>query len=428
MLRGDFAPRAVWVAYNEMSRVLRGRKFERQLDIGEGRWAFAFQGKGDFSGTGANSRALLAWNEDPLLADAPLVLNIGEGATARAVDLMGNAKILPASAGRVVWNVGREPSYLIIEGAPQLQLEGALLTAQRPAALVPGGEVTLRATLRNPLATVQTARVSWQVPAPLRARGPLMVEQEVAPGAQFEASLVVSAPADLTGSESAPTVDAQLVGTALRAQSALVLPLAIKSGGADFGRAPDFDLRGESAIVNNNAADPTTSYLTWQGPQDLSARAWFGRDGDELAMRFEVRDDRHFQPYEAGGMYKADSVQIGLNVPEQNGFFELLVARADGGGARKSSTKSPRGFKGGEVFDAMKVATKRQGDLTIYDVRVPLQALGLDAATLKRGIGFSFVVNDLDEAGAKTREGYLQLSRGIADAKDATRFPTVVAD
>ena len=429
MLRGDFAPRAVWVAYNEMSRVLRGRRFDRQLDIGESRWAFAFQGKGDFSGTGPRSRALVAWNEDPLLADAPLVLHIGEGATARAVDLMGNAQTLPTSAGRVVWNVGREPSYLILENVPQLQLEGALLTAQRPPALVPGGQVTLRATLRNPLATRQTARVIWQVPAPLQARGPLTVEQELPPGAQFEATLTVSAPADLqAGSESAPALTAQLVGTALRAQSAFVLPLAIKSGGADFNRAPDFDLRRESAIVNNNAADPTTSYLTWQGPQDLSARAWFGRDGDELAMRFEVRDDRHFQPYEGNAMYQGDSVQIGLNVPEQDGFFELLVARADGGGARKSSTKSPRGFKGGEVFGALEVATKRQGDLTIYDVRVPLQALGLDAAALKRGIGFSFVVNDLDEAGTKTREGYLQLSRGIADAKDATRFPTVVAD
>ena len=429
MLRGDFAPRAVWVAYNEMSRVLRGRRFERQLDIGEGRWAFAFQGKGDFSGTGANSRALVAWNEDPLLADAPLVFNIGDGATARVVDLMGNAQTLPASAGRVVWNVGREPSYLVIEGAPQLQLEGALLTVQRPPALVPGGAVTLRATLRNPLATTQTARVSWQVPAPLQARGPLTVEQELQPGAQFEATLTVSAPANLSAqSQSAPAVIAELVGTELRAQSALVLPLAVKSGGADFNRAPDFDLRSESDIVNNNAADPTTSYLTWQGPQDLSARAWVGRDGEDLTMRFEVRDDAHFQPYDGRDMYKGDSVQIGLNVPEQDGFFELLVTRADGGGARKSSMKSPKGFKGGEVFNAMKVATKRQGDLTIYDVRVPLKALGLDAAALKRGIGFSFVVNDLDEAGAKTREGYLQLSRGIADAKDATHFPIMVAD
>ena len=190
---------------------------------------------------------------------------------ARVVDLMGNSKPLAVGAGSVVWNIGQEPSYLILEDAPTLAPAGALLRAERAPALVPGGEVTLRATLRNPLSTPQTARASWQVAAPLSARGPLSVERQLAPGESLDATLTVSAPAELGAEARSVSIGAEIVGTPLRAQSALAVPIAIKLGGADFNRKSDFDLARETDVVNTNDADPTTYYRVWSGPQDLSA-------------------------------------------------------------------------------------------------------------------------------------------------------------
>ncbi len=55
MVNADFSPRPVWVAYNGMARVLRGRQFSHELKLGQGRWGFAFNGKGDFSGDDART-------------------------------------------------------------------------------------------------------------------------------------------------------------------------------------------------------------------------------------------------------------------------------------------------------------------------------------------------------------------------------------
>ena len=83
MINPDFSPRPVYVAYNEMARALRGRDFDAQLPIGDGRWALAFRGKGDFMGSDAGSRVVVGWNEDPTLADLPIVLNVGATAKER---------------------------------------------------------------------------------------------------------------------------------------------------------------------------------------------------------------------------------------------------------------------------------------------------------------------------------------------------------
>ena len=428
MINPNFSPRPVYVAYNEMARALRGREFDAQLPIGDGRWAFSFRGRGDFMGSDADSRVVVAWNEDPTLADLPVVLNVGANAQARVVDLMGNSKPLEVGAGSVVWNIGQEPSYLILEDAPTLEPAGALLRAERAPALVPGGEVTLRATLRNPLATPQTARASWQVAAPLQARGPLTVERQLAPGESLDATLVVSAPTDLSADARSVNIGAEIVGTPLRAQSALAVPVAIKLGRADFGRAPDFDLARETDVVNTNDADPTTYYRVWGGPQDLSAQAWVARQGDDLVMRFRVRDDVASQPYQGKDLFLGDGVQVGLKVPGQNGDFEFGLGRDDKGRALVHSWSAPKGFEGGDVFRAIDLQTKREGDVMIYDVRARLDTFGLSAQKLKDGIGLSFVVNDLDEKAPAQREGFLRLSEGIAGAKDATRFPMVVAE
>ncbi len=432
MLNHDFSPRPAWVAYNEMSRVLRGRQFSHELKLGAGRWGFAFGGKGDFAGDDANDYALVAWTEDAASADAPTVLNVGAGATARVVDLMGNSTPVPVSAGRLVFNVRREPQYLVIDNAATRPMpQGALLEVERPGAVVPGGAQTLRVRLRNPLDTPQSVRLTWKVPAPLSSSAPLTWEQRIPANGEATATLPISLPVG-TQSSTAPqqvTATYSVGDTALRAEAAIPVLTGVRIPAGDFGARPaDFSLQSAGDVVNTNDIDPQTMHLTWKGPQDLSARAWLGRGQNALRLRFEVRDDAARQPYAGKEMWQGDSIQMALAVPGQDGSFEIGLARGDNGRSAVHSWSSPRGFKGGEIVSAVKLQTQRQGDLTIYEATLPYAALGLSDEQLKQGVRFSFVVNDLDDAKATAREGYLRLSDGLATQKDTLRFPTVVLD
>lgn len=217
--------------------------------------------------------------------------------------------------------------------------------------------------------------------------------------------------------------------TALRAEAAIPVLTGVRIPAGDFGaRAADFSLQSAGDIVNTNDIDPATNQLTWKGPQDLSARAWLGRGQNALRLRFEVRDDAARQPYVGKEMWQGDGIQMALAVPGQGGSFEIGLARGDNGRPAVHSWSSPRGFKGADIVKAVMLQTRRQGDLTIYEVLLPYAAFGLSDQMLRQGVRFSFVVNDLDDARETTREGYLRLSDGLATQKDTLRFPTVVVE
>ena len=438
MVNWDFTPRPVWVAYNEMARLLRGRRFSHELKLGEGRWGFAFNGKGDFTGDGDGDYALVAWTEDAVLADAPVVLTVGDGAAARVVDLMGNSTSLPVSAGRVVFTVRREPQYLVVEnGRGKPQQQGVLIEAARAGAVVPGGAQTVTVRLSNPLDRPATGRLTWRVPAPLAAQLTLTVEKPLPAGGTAEATLRVALPA---GERPAGLATRDVVasyrvdGTDLAAEAAIPVALGVRVPAGDFAaRPPDFTLDRPADVVNTNDIDPQTHHLTWRGSDDLSAKAWLGRgttgtDGKALRVRVEVRDDAHRQPYAAAEAAQGDGVLLAVAVPGQDGWFELGLSRGDGGRAAVHSRRSPRGFKGGQVFRAVRLEAQRRGDVTSYDVLLPYEAFGLSDELMKQGLRFSFVVNDLDEPKETAREGYLRLSDGVEGRADPLRFPTVVLD
>ena len=432
MVNWDFSPRPAWVAYNEMSRVLRGRKFSHHLDLGKGRWGFAFSGKGDFSGQSADDYAVVAWTEDNVLPDAPIVLNVGAGASARVVDLMGNSVPAPVSEGRVVLPVAHDPQYLVISNAKTKPMpQGALLTAARAGAVVPGRTQTLSVTLANPYPQARKARLTWQVPAPLQARGPVTSEVTIAANATANSTLQVALPDGAKpAADGAPVVvNYSIEKTTLATQTAIPVAFGYRiPRGEMTARAADFDLRNADNIVNNMDIDPATQDLSWKGPGDLSARAWLSRGENALQMRFEVRDDAHQQPYRGNDLWKGDSVQLALAVPGQDGYFEIGLERTNDGGSAVHSWNTPKGYLGGEVYRAIKLQTSREGDRTIYNATLPYQAFGLSDELLRQGVRFSFVVNDLDDPKREMREGYLRLSDGIAGSKDISRFPTVVLD
>lgn len=53
--------------------------------------------------------------------------------------------------------------------------------------------------------------------------------------------------------------------------------------------------------------DPENGY---DDPADLSIESAIGHDSDNLYLAINVRDDVHFQPFSAGKLWAADSIQL----------------------------------------------------------------------------------------------------------------------
>lgn len=124
MVNPDWTPRPSYPAYNELARQLRGRRFSGELDLGEGRWGFVFQGPGDFSGKSGEDWAIVSWTEDAGLGAENFALAVTPGARTYRVDLMGNRRpVSDTQGGTVPLAVGSEPAYLVIEGSSRPALK-----------------------------------------------------------------------------------------------------------------------------------------------------------------------------------------------------------------------------------------------------------------------------------------------------------------
>jgi len=124
MMNDNWTPRPNYVAYNELARHLRGRRYSHELEVGPGRYAFAFRGRGTFSGTGDKDYCVVAWVQDPLQGDLALDFVTGTDLRSGAVyDLMGNTQALRADRGLCMARIQQEPRFFELTGctaAPQV--------------------------------------------------------------------------------------------------------------------------------------------------------------------------------------------------------------------------------------------------------------------------------------------------------------------
>lgn len=65
----------------------------------------------------------------------------------------------------------------------------------------------------------------------------------------------------------------------------------------------------------------------------------------------------------------------------------------------------------------------REKDETVYEIRIPLAALGIGRQALRDGFRFNLIVNDNDGQG---RKGWIQVAPGLGGNKDAEQYPFVV--
>ncbi|MEM8737197.1 MAG: hypothetical protein AAGG38_01800 [Planctomycetota bacterium] len=429
MLNPDFTPRPAYVGFNEVVRQLRGRRYVQELDLGEGRYGYAFRGKGHFSGVGDNSWVFVAWTEDSTLSESAVPIRLGPDATAARIDLMGNRQEVPLSDGVASMKIGYHPTYFVAESVtsePGL-LPPLLEYVGTPLMLLPGRDLALSLKVRNPfgervaveLTPVDQAGLTGSLDRP-SLRLPVGGEEDVTLNAQLA-----------EGSEVPKYISVQADTELMSSRVDVPLVLPTPSPGGSFDsmayRVAEFSLDRSEQVVNNNDIFPGTQHLTWEGPTDLSSAAWVGEEDSSLLLRFDVSDDVHRQPFSGGQIWQGDAVQAAVAVPGVSEYLEFGVARRDDGTPVAHVWQSPAGVGAEQARDMIQVETEDIFGGVRYLVRVPFEAAGLTGEDLIRGLRFTYLVQDLDDpADDAVREGWIELTPGIAQGKDVSTFAWLV--
>lgn len=154
------------------------------------------------------------------------------------------------------------------------------------------------------------------------------------------------------------------------------------------------------------------------GPTDLGANGRVAWDETALYFAFEVVDNVHVANEPAETLWKADSVQIAIDLGNDKTEGEYDDNDWEIGAALAGDEVQVFCFwmPAGAAECPAQAAAKRKGNKTSYEIAFPTYGMPPEI------FGFSFLVNENDGYG---REGFLQWTPGIGISKDPSKFGTV---
>ena len=166
----------------------------------------------------------------------------------------------------------------------------------------------------------------------------------------------------------------------------------------------------------------------WQNTNDLSAETYIMWDEEYLYIASVVTDNVFSCNYTGTSIWQGDSLQFGLAYARESGNGEVTTAFTEVGTALtpngvafvKYSNESGTTM---ETKDSVS-AVKRQGNKTIYEVRMPWSEAVPKGAEIKPNIeiGYSMLVNDNDTTG---RRGWIEFGSGIGEYKAVDEFARI---
>jgi len=181
-------------------------------------------------------------------------------------------------------------------------------------------------------------------------------------------------------------------------------------------------------VVTKLPQDAGVVALDRKGDDDLSAALRAAYDSEALYLGIAVRDDVHWAPPEALA-WTNDSIQLGLDPRHERtpgGYgthdCEYSLMLDNDGKAAVQCWQPPQGV--GDQSKATKLAAKRAGAETIYEVAIPWSAIGAQVGAGGPVLGLNVLVNDNDGSG---RRGYMELTQGIGKVKDPSAYVTAIA-
>lgn len=160
------------------------------------------------------------------------------------------------------------------------------------------------------------------------------------------------------------------------------------------------------------------------GAADISAKLAARWDAAALYLAFEITDDVHSNTYDGDTLYlyQGDSVQIGLDMADNDGpaydntdDYEYGWARTNSGNLIRYRWMAP----GGSPAMANTFAVTRANSTTRYEIRLPLVDLGVSSLAAGKSVGFSFLANDND---GSSRDGFIEWTSGIGQQKNPGAF------
>jgi hypothetical protein len=319
---------------------------------------------------------------------------------------------LPVSWVLPLDEVGQQPRFL-----DDVRVEAPEAVALDPFTVDSLDRVTL--VLTNRTNTAQTAEVE------VEGRKQRL---SIAPGATARRYEVTLAP-PLPVGEAREVHVALTVGGERREMKLPVhiLPLAAPPPGFEAdANLGEWSNRAALEVDERSAVLPPDPNVGWDGPEDLSLRAYLAADDRGLYLAVAVTDDRHVAD-SAGpdSFWNSDSLQIALDPgnDSRDGFgeddreFGLVLS---GEGPRAFVTYPlPR-----HPLDIPLAATRREPE-TLYEAFVPWEALGIPPPGPGRLLALNFIANENDGRG---RAYWMGLTPGIGEGKSPQVYRRFVGE
>lgn len=183
--------------------------------------------------------------------------------------------------------------------------------------------------------------------------------------------------------------------------------------------------KAENIVIDGNTSDwenytsyPISTYVPCvEGEQTIDARIKYSYDDDALYYLVEVQDETH-NYVEGSGYWSGDSIQSAIDNNNSNGYgvpvgmyydekADKLVFISDTAGTEFDS----------ESENSIKGAAKRNGETTVYEVKIPWIQVGTERPDK---VKFNLIINDNDTG---ARKGWVQISDGIGQSKNSSFFP-----
>lgn len=335
------------------------------------------------------------------------------------VDIFGNETPAILEQGTIMLRADARPAFLKISGqaTPPLPI-GDIIKQDEDFVIFPGQSQSFSFALENK--TAETINYHYRfVPQAGLTVTPDQGETTLKAGGRVVMPVTFAAAADFSGQET-------VVEISVGEQWRLSLPRRLIHGvvlpAGDFPTEPQFEMEDKAQVQQLVPFEPSWQQLFWRGPEDLSAKAWLRCSDSAFIVKIVVQDDRHCQPFSGNDMFQGDNVQLGLQLPQQDTFWEIGLSRRDDGSNEVFIWSAPKGFDAAAVAKLIRLETNRDdaSKTATYIAELPFAALGADTGAGQRRCRFNYLVNDCDDG--KTREGYIQQVPGIGGAKSAKQF------
>ncbi len=406
----DFEPKPGYLTFNMLTSLYGGGRFLRRLDFTPGIYACLFenQAQDGLLGLWGNGVSKILW-----------ITGLPEGTT--KIDLFGNETPFPVHNGLGILQISDKPYSLRIPNIAQqnIQCAGEVFSGNFPKQLSvsAGGNLELSITVNNPLkheldlnVQVQTTgKVSAKLPSnklSIPAGGSKAVQIKLTADREFKATPV--SPEKLTISIAPAGATAETIS----------IPVISRTSGDE----PMFQMDKPEQYYSLIPSIPGNEPWYWKGAEDLSAKVYMKRQGAQLYIKVEVRDDVHVQPFRGSEVYKGDNVQFALQLPDQTGYWKFGLTQLADGKSEIYCWERPIGYA--DSLDGITLKTTRDETkkTTTYWAKIPLLKIGMTPDVAASGFRFNLIVNDNDD---DRREGFIYITPGMGAGEEPLLWPVI---